>query len=153
MKINIPIGKVILLAISMTLAGCLGIEEGIILPTETTLPTSTIPPTQTPLPSATITSLPSPTPSQTPLPPPPQEAPVQVIPLKGPIASPDAQISGMAWYGDTLVILPQYPERIFPQTGAASVFALSKQDILDYLSGSLIGPLTPFRLSFLKECL
>jgi hypothetical protein len=148
MKIKIPIGKVILLAISMTLAGCLGIEEGIILPTETTLPTSTNPPTQTPLPSATITSLPSPTPSQTPLPPPPQEAPVQVIPLTGPIASPDAQISGMAWYGDTLVILPQYPEKISPQTGAASVFALSKQDILDYLSGSLIGPLTPFRLSF-----
>ncbi len=148
MKNKIPIGKVILLSISMILAGCLGIEERIILPTETTLPTSTIPPTQTPLPSATITSLPSPTPSQTPLPPPPQEAPVQVIPLTGPIASPDAQISGMAWYGDTLVILPQYPERIFPQTGAASVFALSKQDILDYLSGSLIGPLTPFKLSF-----
>ena len=148
MKIKIPIGKVILLFISMTLAGCLGIEERIILPTETTLPTSTSPPTQTPLPSATITSLPSPTPSQTPLPPPPQEAPVQVIPLTGPIASADAQISGMAWYGDTLVILPQYPEKIFPQTGAASVFALSKQDILDYLSGSLIGPLTPFRLSF-----
>ena len=148
MKIKIPIGKVILLSISMTLAGCLGIEERIILPTKTTLPTSTSSPTQTPLPSATITSLPSPTPSQTPLPPPPQEAAVQVIPLTGPIASPDAQISGMAWYGDTLVILPQYPERISPKTGAASVFALSKQDILDYLSGSLIGPLTPIRLSF-----
>ena len=148
MKYKILIGMVILLSISMTLTGCLGIEEEIILPTETTLPTSTSPPTQTPLPSATSTSLPSPTPSQTPLPPPPQEALVQVIPLTGPIASPDAQISGMAWYGDTLVILPQYPEKNIAQTGAASVFALSKQDILDYLSGSLIGPLTPFMLPF-----
>ena len=129
MKINIPIGKVILLSISMTLAGCLGIEERIILPTETSLPTSTSLPTQTPLPSATITSLP--TPSQTPLPPPPQEVPVQVIPLTGPIASPDAQISGMAWYGDTLVILPQYPERIFPQTSNKRSFPLLLYSRLD----------------------
>lgn len=150
MKLRILIGKAILVLISLALAGCLGIEEEVILPTETTLPTSTStnPPTQTPLPSPTSTSQPSPTPTQTPLPPPPQEAPVQVIPLEGPIASPKAQISGMAWYGDTLVILPQYPEKFFAQTGVVSVFALSKQDILDYLSGSLTGPLTPSRLSF-----
>ncbi|MBE9475125.1 MAG: hypothetical protein IMY85_09565, partial [Chloroflexi bacterium] len=148
MKFNILIGKVILLFISITLTSCSRVEEEIILPTETILPTPTSPPTQTPIPSATSTSLPSPTPSQTPLPPAPQEAPVQVISLAGPIASPDAQISGMAWYGDTLVILPQYPEKNFAQSGAASVFALSKQDILDYLSGSYKGPLTPYRLSF-----
>jgi hypothetical protein len=150
MRFNELSSKTILLIISITLAGCLGVEEEIILSTETTphTSTSTNPPTQTPLPSATSTSLPSPTPSKTPLPPPPKEAPVQVIPLAGPIASPKAQISGMAWYGDTLVILPQYPEEFITQTGAASVFALPKQDILDYLSGSLTGPLTPYRLFF-----
>jgi len=149
MKLDKLIGLVFLLFISATLAGCLGIEEETNLPTEKSFPTPTRrTPTQTPFPSSTITSLPSPTPSQTPLPPTPQESKVQVIPLAGPITSPKSQISGLAWYGDTLVILPQYPERISSQTSDPSLFALSKEDIYEYLSGSNTDPLTPYLLSF-----
>jgi hypothetical protein len=32
-----------------------------------------------------------------------------IIPLSGPIDSKQAELSGLAWIGDTLVLLPQYP--------------------------------------------
>jgi hypothetical protein len=74
--------------------------------------------------------------------------PVQVIPLAGPIATPKSQISGMTWNANTLIILPQYPERNLTETGEPSLFALPRKDILDYLAGSHPGPLTPSRISF-----
>ena len=36
----------------------------------------------------------------------------------------------MAWYGDKLILLPQYPSRYGNQ-----LFALERQDILAYLRG------------------
>lgn len=149
MNIKILIGILLLAIISAFSTGCLGINEDIIPPTETILP-PTNPPTLTTVPTATNTPLPSltPTPTQTSTPSPPREMPVQEIPLAGPITSPKAQISGMAWYGDTLIILPQYPEKAVPQSGVPSIFTLAKQDILDYLSGSISDPLTPQQYSF-----
>lgn len=131
-------------------SGCFGIEEEIILPTEVLPPSATSIPARTSIPSATITPIPSPTPTptQTSTPLPPKEIPVQEIPLSGPITSPKAQISGMAWYGDTLVILPQYPEKVIPGAGGSAAFSLSKQEILDYLSGSIPGPLIPHQITF-----
>lgn len=73
--------------------------------------------------------------------------PVREIPLTGPIASPEAEISGMTWYGDVLILLPQYPNR-FPFDGAGSVFALHKSDILDFLDGKSDAPLSPFQIRF-----
>lgn len=76
--------------------------------------------------------------------------PVRQISLTGPIASPQAEISGMAWYGDVLILLPQYPNR-FSLDGAGSpgsVFALHKSDILDYLQDKTKEPLRPFQISF-----
>lgn len=69
------------------------------------------------------------------------EYPIQILRLAGPVADPDAQLSGLAWYGDTLILLPQYPHRFGKQDGA--VFALSKQDILLYLNGTNTDPLEP----------
>ena len=46
----------------------------------------------------------------------PKEAVVIEIPLSGDIASRDAELSGLAWYGDRLVALPQYPE-LWSETG------------------------------------
>ena len=37
--------------------------------------------------------------------------PVLLIPLTGPAAEFDSEISGLAWYKDTLLLLPQYPRR------------------------------------------
>lgn len=69
------------------------------------------------------------------------EQPVQYIQLQGEIAGPDAELSGLAWYGDTLILLPQYPDRFGKDSGA--FFALPKQEILDYLDGANQTPLEP----------
>ena len=56
-----------------------------------------------------------------------------IIPLNGPIDSKQAELSGLAWIRDILVLLPQYPERF--GSGEGVLFAISKQTILDYLDG------------------
>lgn len=55
------------------------------------------------------------------------EQPVTILELTGPIAVPEAELSGLAWHGDTLILLPQYPERFGENDGA--LFALSEIDI------------------------
>lgn len=69
----------------------------------------------------------------------PPEYPVTVIPLAAPVSDSDSELSGLAWYGDYLILLPQYPERFDKQ-----LFALPKAEILSFLDGQLSGPLTPF---------
>ncbi|HID38449.1 MAG TPA: hypothetical protein EYP36_02920 [Calditrichaeota bacterium] len=41
----------------------------------------------------------------------PSEFPVVPLPLGGPLAAKSSEISGLAWYGDRLIILPQYPDK------------------------------------------
>lgn len=65
--------------------------------------------------------------------------PVTVIPLDGPLAVPTAELSGLAWYEDTLILLPQYPSRFQSQ-----LFGLHKQDLVDFLTGRYTMPLQPF---------
>lgn len=101
-----------------------------------------VPPTVTPTPIL-ATSTPQPTatavpPTATPEPTAASEQTVQIIPLDGPIAAPEAEISGLAWYGDTLILLPQFPGRFGDQ-----LFALPKADIVAFLAGTQDGPLTP----------
>jgi hypothetical protein len=77
----------------------------------------------------------------------PPEAPVINIPLAGTAASRSAEFSGMAWYGDWLILLPQYPT--FATSGEDGLlFALPKADILAYLDGAITGPLTPIEIPF-----
>lgn len=86
-------------------------------------------------------------------PPPPQptavatltpEATVQVLPLSGPLAAPEAELSGLAWYGDQLLLLPQYPERF-----ANALFTLSQADILTALATPTPDPLVPHPIPLL----
>lgn len=72
--------------------------------------------------------------------------PITDIPLSGPLVAPQAQLSGVAWYGDTLLLLPQYPSQFNQQ-----LFALNKQDIVDFLSGKNQMPLEPWPIAFLDE--
>jgi hypothetical protein len=62
------------------------------------------------------------------------EQSLKPLPLAGPLASPEAEISGMAWYGETLVILPQYPER-FAEGEVPQIFVLPKSSIVEILEG------------------
>ena len=74
----------------------------------------------------------------------PAGVPVRLLPLAGPITSPEAEISGMAWWGDTLVLLPQYPERF-----GDVLFALDKAEILARVQArGEIEPLRPRTIAF-----
>jgi len=67
------------------------------------------------------------------------------IPLSGSITKKKAELSGMTWIGDTLVLLPQYPEKFGPNEGA--LFAIPKQAILDYLDGKSKEPIAPNKIT------
>ena len=77
----------------------------------------------------------------------PQEQPIVPIPLAGPASESRSEISGMAWYHDTLILLPQYPSRF--GSGDGAVFGLAKDDILAYLDGSSSQPLSPVEIPFI----
>jgi hypothetical protein len=74
------------------------------------------------------------------------EQPVVAIPLTGPLADRNAEVSGLAWYGDYLIALPQYPNFSSDYEGNGFLYALSKADILAYLDGKSSGPLSPIAI-------
>jgi hypothetical protein len=78
---------------------------------------------------------------------PSSEQPLTLIPMTGRLAEPEAEISGLAWYGDYLVLLPQYPRRV---TGGEEgyIYALRRSDIESYLDGVTDKPLDPIVVPF-----
>lgn len=74
----------------------------------------------------------------------PAGVPVQLLPLEGPLAVPEAEISAMAWRGDTLVLVPQYPQRF-----GDVLFALDKVELLARVDGPHPPrPLRPRTIAF-----
>lgn len=73
----------------------------------------------------------------------PVEIPVQIIALSGPAAQPEAEISGLAWYGDTLILMPENPNMYATADHAGMLFALPKAEVVAYLDASDPAPLTP----------
>ncbi len=89
-----------------------------------------------------------------------QEQPVTLIPITGELMTTCgpgcAEVSGLAWYRDNLILLPQYPER-FPDAadskpptmgrlapaGGATLFAIPKSEIIAYLDGHSKRALVP----------
>jgi hypothetical protein len=61
------------------------------------------------------------------------EVPVVTVPLAGPIANDWAEVSGLCWYKDHLILLPQYPGR-FNSSNQGKLFAIPKERILSYLA-------------------
>ncbi|MGR8935939.1 MAG: hypothetical protein ACU837_16395 [Gammaproteobacteria bacterium] len=87
-----------------------------------------------------------------PIPPPitaavPGEQAVTMIPLSGDLQSDDAEISGLTWYRDYLLLLPQYPD-FGNADGDGRIFALAKTDIVAFLDGRSKRPLTPKIIPF-----
>lgn len=76
----------------------------------------------------------------------PAEVAVVPIPLAGPAAQRNAELSGLEWYGDTLILLPQYPA--FLQDGSSALYALPRAEIVAYLNGEVPGPLEPRPVTF-----
>ncbi len=72
------------------------------------------------------------------------EAKLQRIPLAKPLSSWNSEISSMAWYGDTLIIVPQYPWFSGEESNwDGDLYAISKESIVDHLSGKTSGKLAP----------
>lgn len=65
------------------------------------------------------------------------EQPVTPLPLTGAITGDEAEISGLAWYGETLILLPQYPPVV-----DNALYGIAKADIEAVLAGEL-DSLTP----------
>ena len=63
--------------------------------------------------------------------------------LKGPASETDAEISGLAWHDETLILLPQYPDWDNFQ-GYSRLFGLAKGDVVNAIVSPSHGPLTPF---------
>ncbi len=123
------------------------------MPTTPTVTVATVPPTQVPTALPTDTPAPTVLPTDTPAPAASvaEELPITAIPLAslaaGPSAEPAAEYSGLAWYGDWLVLLPQYPGR-FTGGSDGAVLALAKSDLLAYLDGTSTEPLEPRLVPF-----
>ncbi|MEA3476039.1 MAG: hypothetical protein U9R23_06355 [Candidatus Cloacimonadota bacterium] len=77
----------------------------------------------------------------------PEEIKVERIPLAGAVSSRDSEISGLAWYNDYLILLPQYPSR-FESDYDGKLFAVSKETILSFLKGKTDLPITPIEVDF-----
>jgi hypothetical protein len=73
------------------------------------------------------------------------EAPVSLIRLGGAAANRRAEISGLAWFDEMLILLPQYPD--FAGDGSNVLFALPRAQIEAYLDGADDVPLRPMTLA------
>jgi hypothetical protein len=73
----------------------------------------------------------------------PTEHPVTLLPLASVLENPELEFSGMAWYGDRLFLLPQYPSRFGGQA-----FSIDRRDILAYLNGESEEAIAPSTVHF-----
>jgi len=71
-----------------------------------------------------------------------EEQPVTQIMLSGPITDGKAELSGLAWVGDNLVLLPQYPN-VFDESGDGFLYYIPKAEIIAYLDGTSQAALEP----------
>ncbi len=77
-----------------------------------------------------------------------QETAVQNIALAGELTNRYAEISSLAWYGDYLILLPQFPNFYLEdgEEGYGFIFAIAKGDIDAYLSGERYTPLEAIKV-------
>ncbi|HEX37999.1 MAG TPA: hypothetical protein ENG70_03970 [Candidatus Cloacimonetes bacterium] len=74
------------------------------------------------------------------------EVNVQYITLEGAISEPKAEISGLAWYNDYLILLPQYPH-LFPSEYDGTFFAIPKGKIAENLNEIPNTPISPIPIN------
>lgn len=72
----------------------------------------------------------------------PAEVEVIPIPMAGPLKQRSAEISGMDWYGEYLIILPQYLDH----ADGRVMYAIPKSEILKALQEPSAPPIEPIRI-------
>jgi len=75
------------------------------------------------------------------------EVDVLEIPLPEQIASRLMEYSSMAWLGEDLILMPQYPHRLNPE-GLGKLYALKKADIIRYIEHQDGEPLDMREIAF-----
>src|SRR4051812_23381114 len=78
---------------------------------------------------------------------PAQTARVMRLPLAPPLDAKRAELSDLAWHGDDLFLLPQYPER-FPSGPDGSLFMLRKAALREAIDTASRSPLVPMPVPF-----
>ena len=72
------------------------------------------------------------------------ETAVQFIEITGAAAERDAEISSLVWADDTLLLITENPFIYAEGDEAGRFFALSREDIAEYLAADSADPLTPY---------
>lgn len=78
------------------------------------------------------------------------EVPVLNIPLEGPAALAQAEYSGIAWYQDELILLPQYPQRMSEQAGGV-LYAINRQTLIDFIQGKSSAAIRPREIQLVSH--
>ncbi len=76
-----------------------------------------------------------------------KESTIREIPMLGPVSEARSEVSGMAWCGTDLILLPQYPDR-FIEDGSQHVFSIPEAEIATYLSGENLDGIEPKAIPF-----
>ena len=75
------------------------------------------------------------------------ETAVVEIQLEGPIVKARAEVSAMAWCGDQLILVPQYPA-MYGEDGMGNVFSISKAQLTVYLESEMPDAIEPALVPF-----
>jgi hypothetical protein len=70
-----------------------------------------------------------------------QEYDIIEIDLLGELSDRSSEISGLCWFSDNLIILPQYPQRFSNDVG--KIFYISKERLKKYIDGTLKDAIKP----------
>lgn len=77
-----------------------------------------------------------------------EESTVREIPLSGPAAERRAEISGMAWCGEHLILLPQYPMKVADDNEPGYVFSIAKSELDAFLTADAEEDIQPDKVPF-----
>lgn len=78
------------------------------------------------------------------------EYPIIEIPLPEILDRKIAELSGLTWYGDQLILLPQYP-KLMTENNSPQIFGISKDNILTYLKTKNESVLNFYRIEFIEK--
>ncbi len=79
-----------------------------------------------------------------------EEVPVEKIKLTGPAAQRISEFSGMTWYKDNLILLPQFPMK-FEYKNGGTIYSIPKNKLEDYLFNKTISEIEPGKIEFIAE--
>lgn len=79
-----------------------------------------------------------------------EEYEIQEITLAGEVSQAEAEISGLAWFGDYLILLPQYPFK-YGENTTGEIYKIHKSLILDFIEGKNVNAIEPEKIEIYGE--